>query len=141
MEHIFQNISLDAKKSLIAMLIILSEADGQYDDNEIALIKDTGLKMGLSLDEIKAVKKKPNSFRFELPDNMKERIQMFYYLLFMIRIDGKITIREKDVLKKVGFHLCLNPDLMNEMLDVLEKFKNQPIPDNIMAEKVKKYLN
>ena len=141
MEKLFENFSKNEKKTLVSMLIKLSEADGQYHNNEIALIKDTGKKMGLSQDEILAVKKNPNDFKFVLPDNMKERMQMFYYLLFMIRVDGRITLTEKEMIRKIGFFLCLNTDLMNEMLDVLEKYENQRIPDNLMAEKVKKYLN
>ncbi len=141
MERIFSQFDDDTKKSLIAMLIMISEVDGQYDANEIALIKDTGNKMGLSVEEIKSVKKNPKGFEFKLPDNMNDRMKILYYLLFMIRVDGKITIREKDMLRKVGFKLCLNPGLLNEMLDVLEKYTNKPIPDNLMLEKVKKYLN
>ena len=141
MERIFAEFDINMKKTLIAILIGLSEADGDYNDNEIALIKDTGLKMGLTLEEIKSVKAKPNGFEYKLPHDISLRMKMFFYLLFMIRVDGVIDIREKQILKKFGFKLCLNPDLMNEMIDVLELYNNKPLPNNIIAEKIKKYLN
>ena len=141
MEHIFQSFDPEIKKSLIAMLIALSEADNEYAEYEIALIKDTGLKMGLTLDDIKYIKKNLSGYKLILPDNLSERMKIFCYLIFMIRIDGKITISEKELIKKVGFRLCLNPPLMNEIFEILEKYLNKQLPDTLIADMVKKYMN
>ena len=97
--------------------------------------------MGLSLDEIKQVKADLNNFNLHLPDSLNDRMSMFCYLLFIIRVDGMISTREKELMKNIGFRLCLNIDLLNEMFDILEKYNNKKLPDNIIAEKLRKYLN
>ena len=43
--------------------------------------------------------------------------------------------------KQLGFRLCLNPPLMDDLIDIMVENLNKKIPEDIMIKAVKKYLN
>ena len=123
------------------MLIKLSNADHKIDANEARFIRDVAKKLGLSEKDVINIDKHPEKLHFALPDTLLERMQQFYHLLFLMGIDGEITHEEREMCRELGFRLCLNPSLMDDLINLMIDNLSQRIPEGEMLEAVKKYLN
>lgn len=123
------------------MLIKLSNADHKVDKNEARFINDMAKKLGLTENDVENIHDHPDEFLFTLPDNMLERMRQFYHLLFLMGIDGEITIEEREICRQLGFRLCLNPPLMDDLINLMIDNLNKRIPDGEMLEVIKKYMN
>ncbi len=132
---------LNIKKSYLLMLIKLSDADHRSDPDEARFINDVAKKLGLTLQDIDNIHHHPEEFRFTLPDNMLDRMRQFYHLLFLMQIDGEITREEREMCRQLGFRLCLNPPLMDDLINVMIDNLNKRVPEGEMLEMIKKYLN
>jgi uncharacterized tellurite resistance protein B-like protein len=129
------------KKSYLLMLIKIEEADKRIDINEEAFIEYIAGKLGLTENDIKEIRQNPRKFEFKLPDNVNDRLRIFYNLLYMMGIDGEIEEEEKEMCRKLGFRLCINPVLMDDLIDIMVRNLNKRIPEDEMLKAVKKYLN
>ncbi len=138
---IFSQDDQNIKKSYLLMLIKLSNANHKIDVNEARFISDVAKKLGLSDNDVINIDKHPEEFHFTLPDNLMERMQQFYHLLFLMGIDGEITHDEREMCRELGFRLCLNPLLMDDLINLMIDNLSKRIPEGEMLNAVKKYLN
>ncbi len=138
---IYSQNDMNVRKSYLLMLIKLSDADHKIDLKEARFISDLAKKLGLAENDIENIHNHPEEFRFTLPDNMLDRMRQFYHLLFLMGIDGEITIEEKEMCRQLGFRLCLNPPLMDDLIQIMTDNLNKRLPEGEMLEMVKKYLN
>ncbi|MFO7658832.1 MAG: hypothetical protein R6W78_17365 [Bacteroidales bacterium] len=138
---IFSQNDINIRKSFLLMIIKLSDADHRIDQNEARFIGDLADKLGITKDEITNIHDHPEDLQFTLPDNMLERMQQFYHLLFLMRIDGQITTEEREICRNLGFRLCLNPLLMDDLINLMVDNLSRRIPEGEMLNAVKKYLN
>lgn len=138
---LYSQNDMNIRKSYLLMLIKLSDADHKIDRNEARFINDVAKKLGLSEKDIENIHHHPEEFRFTLPDNMLDRMRQFYHLLFLMGIDGEITMEEREMCRQLGFRLCLNPPLMDDLINVMVDNLNKRLPEGEMLEMVKKYLN
>jgi uncharacterized tellurite resistance protein B-like protein len=137
----YSSFNEDIKKSYLLMLIKVEEADKKIDINEEAFIMYIAGRLGLTKKDIDDIRHNPGKFEFKLPDNMDDRLRIFYSLLYMMGIDGEIREQEKEMCKKLGFRLCINPVLMDDLIDIMVRNLNKRIPEDEMLKAVKKYLN
>jgi len=137
----YSSYDINIKKSYLLMLIKIEEADKKIDVNEEAFISFIAGKLGLTDEDIKDIRQNPGKFEFKLPDNIGDRLRIFYSLLYMMGIDGEIDKSEKEMCRKLGFRLCINPILMDDLIDIMVDNLNKRIPEDQMLEAVKKYLN
>lgn len=119
----------------------MKDADKKSHYNEEQFILDIAKKMGLSKSDIKDAIYHPDKFKSSLPTTMAERMTYFYHILYMMKIDGEVDKREKELCKKIGFRLCLNPPLMDELIDIVADYASRNIPDDVMLKTTLKYLN
>ena len=138
---IFSQNNIDIKKSYLLMIIKLSKADHKIDPNEARFVKDLAAKLELSDAEVHNIEQHPEELHFTLPDNMLERMQQFYHLLFLMGIDGEITRDEREMCRELGFRLCLNPPLMDDLINIMIDNLSKRIPEGEMLNAIKKYLN
>jgi hypothetical protein len=138
---IYAQNDMNVRKSYLLMLIKLGDADHKIDRNEARFINDVAKKLGLTEKDIENIHLHPEEFRFTLPDNMLDRMRQFYHLLFLMGIDGEITTEEREMCRRLGFRLCLNPPLMDDLIHGMIDNLNKRIPEGEMLEMVKKYLN
>ncbi|MBN1188049.1 MAG: hypothetical protein JXB49_37590 [Bacteroidales bacterium] len=136
-----RNASLDVKKTHLFMLMYMKEVDRSSHQNEERFLLNIAHKMGLSEADIEDVKRHPENINITYPSTMEERMTFFYHLLFMMKIDGKVDEVEKELCRKIGFRLCLNPALMDELIDIMADYANRDIPDEVMLQATLKYLN
>ncbi len=137
----YSSFDENIKKSYLLMLIKIEEADKKIDINEEAFIEYIAGKLGLTENDINEIRRNPGKFEFKLPDNVDDRLRIFYSLLYMMGIDGEIQEQEKEMCRKLGFRLCINPVLMDDLIDIMVRNLNKRIPEDQMLKAVKKYLN
>ena len=137
----YSSFDENIKKSYLLMLIKIEEADNKIDINEEAFIEYIAGKLGLTEKDINEIRRHPAKFEFKLPDNVDDRLRIFYSLLYMMGIDGEIQEREKEMCRKLGFRLCINPVLVDDLIDIMVRNLNKRIPEDQMVNAVKKYLN
>ena len=129
------------KESYLALLILMGKADQKLDSYEKNLITSVGHRLGLSYQRIEEISYDPNRYIDLLPDTLDERISQFYYILYLMGIDGKISPEETELCKKIGLRLCTNPDLVNDLIVIMTNHLNKKIPADELILAVKKYFN
>ena len=129
------------KKNQMLLLLKLAQEDNVLDLREETFIIDIALKMGLNRQDIDNLKDNPDKVQVSIPKSEKERMTTLYHLLFLMRIDGKVTREEKDLCVKLGFRLGINPFLVEELISIMDDYDGKIVPQGVMLDAVKKYLN
>ncbi len=131
----------EERQNHLAMLVKLATANGDTHVNELRMIHFIGTKMGLLPDDIEFVLQNHEQFEFKLASSEQERMNQLYHFLFLIRMDGKVSENETDMVRHLGFKLCINPDLVEELLQIVTRFMGEDLPDHLLTDTIKKYLN
>lgn len=133
--------SAEIKKTYLAMLIAIAKSDGDFNIWEEKYIDTIALKLSVNESEKDLIKDNPGKYMNALPDNYSQRIEFFYNLLFMMGIDNKVTREEKELCKQIGFKLCFNPMLMDDLLTIIIDNLGKDIPVEQVINAVIKYQN
>ncbi len=132
---------LERKKGIIAMLIKLANVD----DNAVAIerrfIMDVAEQLGLGRADLTAVAKNPDEFELKPPEGEQERMNILYYLLFTMRVDGVIKEEEERLCYKAGLRLGFNEQLTADLIRVMKTYLKEDIPEEAMLDAIRKYLN
>jgi len=129
------------RKSIIALLYEMVKSDGHIAEIEKIYLKDIGESLGLDFFTVLDVVANYQDYQLEpLPDE-QERMKILYYLLFMMRVDGRIEEREEQLAHKAGFRLGFNENLINDLIGVMKKYLKEEVPPEAMLEQVRKHLN
>lgn len=131
----------DAKKeNILSIMITMSKVDGELHDNEMLYILQLGFSMGLSEERIREVSKnvQPNLF---IPSLEEDRMSIFYYMVFLIKVDGKVTEEEKDLMYHFGLKLGFNHLMVSNIILVVQANLGKKLPPDAIINEVKKYLN
>ena len=90
-------------KNLLEMAMVVSH----FDDYEYQLLKKLAKKYKVSEKEFKKIQENPAEVKFVLPVDEKEKFELFYELIHMMTIDGKIYDEEVNLCiifaKKFGY--------------------------------------
>jgi hypothetical protein len=111
--------AFEIKKTYLANLIQIGKADGNTDEWEERYIDSIALRLSIPDADMANIKVSPQKFVTTLPDTLAQRIEFFYNLLFMMGINNEITDDEKELCKQIGFKLCFNPMLMDDMINIV----------------------
>ncbi len=112
----------------------MAYADGEFSDEEKQFISQV----------IEENVKDPDIFledKAEIPREEKDRMTIFYYLLFLLKIDGVVAPSERIIAIKFGVALGFREEMINSMLDVLEKHLENKLPDDELITIIRQYLN
>ena len=139
--NFYTDASDEQKKSYLHLLIQISKADNKIHQNEARFIDDMARRLGISEEVTHELLDLNKNVDLSLPKDVTERMRMFYHMLFLIGIDGEITEDEKEICKELGFRLCLNPPLMDDLIDIMVENLNKNVPEDKMVEAVIKYMN
>lgn len=131
----------ERKRSIIAYLIQMASSDGHIAPQESRFIADVASSIGLSSEDITDVVRKPEDFILDPPADEHARMEILYYLLFTLRVDGKVDRREEVLCLQVGLRLGFNELMTQDLIDIMKKYLKEDIPPNLMLEQIKKYLN
>jgi hypothetical protein len=130
----------ELKDSIMSILIELSKIDGKVDAKELLYLLDIGNIYGFDDSSIRSKLYKSQN-QIVIPGSEQERMTILYFLLFMMKIDGKITIQEENLIFHYGFKLGFNESLIREMIVVIKEHMGKRLPPDSLLSKVKKYLN
>lgn len=128
------------KENILSIMISMSKVDNVIHDNEMMYILQLGLSMGMSEEAIRNVSKTQNQNIF-VPAKETERMTILYYLIFLIKVDGEISEKEKDMLHHFGLKLGFNHLMVANLIRVVQANIGRKLPPNALIEEVRKYLN
>ena len=131
----------DAKKeNILSILIQMSKVDGVIHDKEMMYILQLGLSMGLSENQIRNLSGN-NDFPIFVPSSEMDRMTIFYYLVFLIKVDAEISDEEKDLMYHFGLKLGFNHLMVSNIIRVVKANLGKKLPPDAILKEVRKYLN
>lgn len=128
------------KENILSIMITMSKVDGVIHDNEMLYILQLGFSMGLKEADIRAVTKNANPSLF-VPASEADRMTIFYYLIFLIKVDGNISEEEKEMLHHFGLKLGFNHLMVANIIRVVQANIGKKLPPDAILKEVRKYLN
>lgn len=128
------------EKSYLLTLILMAESDRYDYSMEDKFIQEIATRLGLSSEEVTELKGVPD-IRYSFPETEQEKMHLFYELFFLMKIDGTISTREEGMLKKIGLLLHINPMMIVEFVEIAKQYLSKPIPEGMLLEVLRKYLN
>ena len=136
----YQN-NAEQRKSIIALLYQMASSDKNISSIEKRYLNDIASNIGLDAFSVDEVLENPKKFQLATPPDEGQRMTILYYLLFMMRIDGRIQEREEKLIHEAGFRLGFNELLTSDLIGVMKTYLKDEIPPNAMLEQIKKYMN
>lgn len=128
------------KENILLIMISMSKVDGVIHDNEMLYILQLGLSMGMTEADIRDISVRQNPALF-VPASEADRMTIFYYLVFLIKIDGEISQEEKDMMYHFGLKLGFNHLMVSNIIRVVQANMGQKLPPDAILKEVRKYLN
>lgn len=127
------------QKLILKLLLELAGQDDQISEAETQFIRQVKKVFAWSEDMDKLVLNSDEPIA--LPKTEQERMNVIYYLLFMLNADSQIDDREVRFIKKVGFKMGFRSRLIEDMLECITKDSTKKIAPEILLNKIRKYLN
>jgi len=131
----------ERKQAIIALLLEMAGVDKHFDAAEEKYIREIANQMDLDIQDLNTIRKSPANYPFIVPKGEHERMTIFYYVLFLMRADGKILPSEETLCYRVGLRLGFNHNMVMDMIAVLKCYLKEDVPPEIMLKHVRKYLN
>jgi len=128
-------------KTRLLDLYRIAISDGVMHKNEFHLIIDIAKKMGLTENDALDIINGEINFEIQEPININERMQHLFQMLFLMKVDGEIDSKEITTIKNIVLYLGLNLEMIDDMIQLVSKYKNSLIPESEMIILVKKYMN
>lgn len=128
-------------KAVFALIFKLSIADDKFTASETKYLANTAKTLGISQSDVKEVTENPDAFELIPPASEPERMQILYYMLFAMRIDGEITKIEEEHVYRAGLKLGFNEIMVREMINLFKQHLDTKLPTDALLEIIKKYMN
>ncbi len=129
------------KESYIAVLLMLAEADNRDHVNEIRFIEHVAVRLGLDKSDVERIDQHPEHLVFVLPKDEQERMNLLYHLLFLMKIDGAVGESEIKLCHEIGLRLGFNYQMVDELINIMSQHIGKPIPQNLLLDIIRKYMN
>lgn len=129
------------RQTVIALLLEMAVSDQSLDAREEKFVRDVATHLRLTPSDIQEVKDKPVDFRFSPPPQEHERMNILYYILFAMAVDGEITSEEESFCYKIGLRLGFNDRMTADLIAVMKRYLNKEMPQDALLLEVKKYMN
>jgi uncharacterized tellurite resistance protein B-like protein len=130
-----------SKENLLKLMIELSLADGTMTKEEYLFMSRYAEQNGISPNDFAALILATENRRINFPKSEKDRMEIFYYLLFIVKSDGHVSESEENVIYHYGFKLGINEALIRDFLNVIKMHKGKYLPPELLLNQIKKYLN
>lgn len=130
----------DLKSSILNVLIELSRVDNEVSGKELLYILDIGKLYNVDQEEIRKLLYEPKG-PVVIPTSEKDRMTILYFMLFLMKMDGKVLPQEENIIFHYGFKLGFNESLIREMIVVIKEHLGKKLPPDELIKRVKKYLN
>ena len=131
----------DRNKAILSLIYKLIELDKKFDIREQKYLHDIAESLKLSSNEIKEVILNPDGFELVPPPSEQERMMILYYILFAMRIDGKILPTEEDMVYDIGIKLGFRETMLNDMIVVMKMHLHKRVDPEALISIIRKYHN
>ncbi len=126
-------------QTIIKLLIQIAASDQEITASETDFILRVTQSFGMTEADMDRIQLDRSAIAW--PKSEQDRMNILYYVLFMLRADHQILPEEIVAIKRIGFKLGFRSRLVEDMLDKLSAN-----PDNIefgddLLNTIKKYLN
>ena len=115
-------------KAILSLMIKMAKVDHNIDPVEKRFIYDVAIKLNLTPEDIIDVINNLQDHELKPPAEEGERMKILYYLLFMMRIDGKIPVEEEQLCHKISLRLGFNEQLTTDMIVLMKKHLDEDLP-------------
>ncbi|MCF8245217.1 MAG: hypothetical protein K9J37_12565 [Saprospiraceae bacterium] len=132
---------LALKQFIIAMIVREAQADQDFSILEKRYLSYAAKTLGLSDTDVAAIRLNPKAYEIAPPPNEQERMNVLYYLLFMMRADNNISKEEENMCHHIGFRLGFRREMISDLIDVMRECLDKEIPPNAMLGLIRAYLN
>lgn len=132
---------LAMKSYIISLLVKQATADGKIASQEKGYLNYASKALKLEEDEVKQIIQAPDSFNISPPPNEDKRLTILYYLLFMMRADKNIDVKEEQLCFNIGFQMGFRQEMVSNLIGVMKEYLVEDIPPQAMLNKIKPYLN
>lgn len=132
---------LQRNRAILALLVQIASVDQKISQHEESFIKAVADQLGVSSLELTEVFADPNAFILKPPPPERERMTILYYSLFTMRSDGRISASEEKLCYGIGLRLGFSENMTREMIDVMKRYLDKPLPDNLLLDIIKKHMN
>ncbi len=129
------------KRSILALLIRLGDADGDNHPREQQYMEEVCYAIDLPISDIEQVRKNLGDYPLDPPTEEGERMQILYYLLFLMKIDFKVTEEEIAIIRKFGFKLGFREQLVEDMITVIKNHTDKLVPPDALLDIIRNYSN
>lgn len=139
----FRNFDSDTerKRSVLALLLEMANADKEMEPIELDYIRSLAGNMGMTQMDIQEAMDHPDDYKFKSPADEHSRMTIMYYLLFLMRSNGIINLKEEAVAFKAALKLGFSQSLTQDLINVVKTYLVDDIPPDAMLKNIKKYLN
>lgn len=127
--------------SLIRLLLQLSASDQNISSEEQSFIARVASNFNIQSEEFDQIVTSPLDKKLELPQKEEERMSILYYLLFLMKADQEISEQEILIIRKIAFRLGFQIAMVDEMIQVMQKYKKHKIAPEKLLNTIKKYMN
>lgn len=104
------------KESHLKNLMVLAMADGHLAEIEEHLLVAIAHRLGLSEENVAAIKGDLENVKFVLPKKYDDRIEQFSDLLTLMAIDGNIDPEEEEVCREFASKYGLMDQVIEDMI-------------------------
>jgi len=129
------------RQSVISLLFEMAATDKVLTAQEEKFALDVAVHLRLTPSDVREVKEAPMKFKFAPPKEEHERMNILYYILFAMAVDGKIKQEEENFCYKIGLRLGFNDRMTADLIAVMKRYLNKEMPQDALLQEVKKYMN
>lgn len=129
------------QEELLSILIKLSRVDDHFDEFELGYLLKVGHHLGINNDRVEEMIKRPVDMKINIPSSEEKRMQVLYYLLFLMKVDNFISEEEVESIHHYGFMLGFPKPMIDEFIDVMNEHRFRQVPTEVMLKIIRKYQN
>ena len=130
---------MDEKLSLLADLIKLANADGEFKNEEQQFIFAVAQQLGVKPKDY--IRLFNENIKYNPPKLEFDRIVHFHRLVLLMNVDQNSGTAEMNLIKNLGLKMGLNPIAVNQVFTEMHNYPNRLMPPEKLIEIFKLYHN
>lgn len=128
-------------EELLSVLVQLSKIDNYFTEFELTYLLKVGKHIGLEDSTVETLIQKNEVPDIQVPQEEKDRMTIIYYMLFLMKVDDKITEEEKELIHHYGFKLGFSYNMMDDFLNVMMAHQGKKVDQDALLTIIRKYQN
>ena len=116
-------------------VVALANADGRFEESEMAVIRKAAGTAGVSQEELDALLEHADEIHLTVSGSVTQRIEQFYDLILTMLVDGEIEVHESQMCLDVAAILGFEDSMVETLIgDVIESIHSELDPSEVIAK-------